>query len=169
MSDSPIGHLELNEMFRLTGQAIWYLQQVEIGLSVSITLKGEIQKRGSVPKDKGDAILSSHFANTLGTSIRIAKKKNIYTQSFFDRLSHFKEERDWLVHRSVRLNGEDLFINEGRYKLFRRIESFTNEAVELNKAILGDLVEFVTKQGVSIDWSKLTQRSEWPKDPIQNR
>lgn len=152
MPDSPIYQLELNKMYWLTGQAIWYLQQVEMGLSISITLKGEIQKRGSVPKDKADAILSKHHANTLGTSINTAKKKNIYDQLFFDRLSRFKEERDWLVHRSVRLNGEDLFVNESRDKLFRRIESFTKEAIALNGEILADLVKFSTRQGVQVGW-----------------
>jgi len=152
MSHGRIYTPELSNMFFLMGEAIWYSQQVEVGLSVSITLKGEIKKRGSVSKDKGDVTLAKHHANTLGTSIKIAKKKNIYSQPLIDRLGLFKDERDWLIHRSVRLNGEDLFVNEDRHKLFRRIELFTDEAIALNGEILVDLTQFSAKQGVSTGW-----------------
>lgn len=152
MSNIQINTVEPIELFLLIGRAIWYSQQVEMGLGVSITLKGEIQKRGTVPKNKADAILDRHYANTLGTSINKAKEKNIYSQLFFERLSRFKDERDWLVHRSVRLHAEDLFVDADRYKLFCRIESFTGEAIALNQEILCDLVEFSTKQGMSLGW-----------------
>jgi len=149
---SNINSEELDSLFSLIGQSIWYLQNVEEALNTCITIKGDIKNIGSVSKIEGDNMLSKHRRNTLGTSLRIATKKNILSADLIKELKLFKEERDWLVHRSVYQNGDDLYHNEKRYELLFRIKSFINNALKLQKLISKELEAFVIQQGVSKEW-----------------
>lgn len=62
-------------------------------------------------------------------------------------LEHFKEKRDWLVHRSVYQNGTDLYVNEKREALMNRTQAFSKEAKTLQKLIASELEVFVVSHG----------------------
>ena len=65
------------------------------------------------------------------------------------RLETLKEERDWLVHRSVYQNSKDLYEEDKRLALILRIQEFSKEALTLQKLIAKELEDFVGSQGVS--------------------
>ena len=143
---------ELNRLYVLTGKGIWDLQRVEDALSTFITLKRDIKVRGAMPKAQAEAVLARHRSDTLGTSVRIARQGQVLSPSLQDRLEKFKKERDWLVHRSLHQNGDDLYIDERRYLLLNRLAAFSEKAVILQRLIAAELEEFVVAQGISREW-----------------
>lgn len=143
---------ELQKLYASIGEGIWHLQNVEDTLHTYITIKRDIKVRGSMPPEKAEAILMKHRKNTLGTSLRISREAKILSPSLQERLDNFKEERDWLVHRSVHQYREDLYVDDKRFALMRRIQGFSEEATILQKLIAKELEDFVVAQGVSREW-----------------
>ena len=143
---------ELSTLYALIGKAIWHLQHVEDALHTSITIKRDIKTRGAKPAAEAQAILEQHRRNTLGKSLRMAREAAIFENALQERLDRFKEERDWLVHRSLHQSGDDLYEDEKRLSVMRRVELFSDEALALQKAVATDLETHVVAQGVSKEW-----------------
>lgn len=149
MNRREINEIELQVLYSSIGKGIWHLQKLEDALHTCITVKRDIKVRGSVSPDKAEAILSKHRRNTLGTSLKIARASSVFSAELQARLDGFKEERDWLVHRSVHQNSHDLYLDDKRYDLILRIQNFSEEALALQKLIAKELEDFVVSQGVS--------------------
>jgi hypothetical protein len=143
---------ELLVFFKLIGSGIWYLQHVEDALSTYITVKAEIKDRGVTSAENAKFLLSKHRRNTLGTSIRFAKDRQVLDPELLTMLEAFKIERDWLVHRSLHENGDDLYLNSERRKLLERLNKFSEDAKRLQRLIAEELEEFVVSKGVSREW-----------------
>lgn len=143
---------ELQALFTLIGEGIWYLQNVEDVLHTYITVKRDVKVRGSMPPEQAEAILAKHRTKTLGVSLKISREAQVLSPSLQKRLDNFKEERDWLVHRSVHQHREDLYVDDKRYDLIRRIGRFSEEARSIQKAIQKELEDYVVAQGVSPEW-----------------
>lgn len=152
MTRRQISAEELHLLYALIGKAIWHLQHVEDALSTCITVKRDIKIRGAKPAAEAESILARHRSNTLGTSLRMAREASVLSRPLQERLEKFKEERDWLVHRSLHQNGEDLYEDERRYPLLDRIEAFSGEALMLQRLVAAELEEFVVSQGVNRQW-----------------
>lgn len=142
MARRQINTDELHALYMLIGKGIWHLQDVEDALHTCITIKRDIKVRGSVAAVQAKAILSKHRTNTLGSSLRISRKAQVLSSSLQERLERFKEERDWLVHRLVHQDGENLYAYEKRFSLMARIKAFSEEALVLQKLIAAELEEF---------------------------
>ena len=140
---------ELGTLYRLIGKGIWHLQHLEDALSTCITVKSDIKARGAMGEAQAAALLTKRRSHTLGTALRIAREGQVLSPSSQDRLERFKEERDWLVHRSLHENGDDLYRDEMRYFLFDRLAAFSEEALNLQRLIAAELEEFVVAQGIS--------------------
>jgi hypothetical protein len=152
MSRHQINADDLHTLYVLIGKAIWLLQHVEDALSTAITIKHEIKTRGSMSAAQAEAILAKHRGNTLGTSLRISWETGLFAAQLQGRLDKFREERDWLVHRSVHQNGADLYEDDKRLKVMCRIEAFSEEALALQKAVESDLEQFGEAQGLKKEW-----------------
>lgn len=154
MSDGrrQINEDELTLFFRLMGQGIWYLQHVEYALASCLTVKGEIKEPRSVDKDQAENILAKHCRNTLGTSIRLAEEMGVLSQKLMMTLYNFKIERDWLVHRSLNENGDDLYTDAGREAILKRLSEFADQAKALQRLIAKELEDYVVEKGVSREW-----------------
>lgn len=149
MNRRQINEGELQVLYSSIGRGIWHLQDLEDALHTCITVKHDIKVRGSVPPGKAEAILLKNRSYTLGKSLNIAREKHILNTSLQERLDTFKEERDWLVHRSVYQNSQDLYVEDTRLALIVRIQMFCEEALLLQKLIARELEDFVVAQGVS--------------------
>lgn len=143
---------ELLAFFRLIGSGIWYLQHVEDALSTYITVKTEIKERGGASAENAKLLLSKHRKNTLGTSIKLAKERQVLHPELLAMLEAFKRERDWLVHRSLHENGSDLYLNSDRHLLLERLNKFSEDAKKLQRLIAEELEDFVASKGVSRKW-----------------
>lgn len=155
---------ELQVFFKLIGSGIWYLQHVEDALSTYITVKAEIKERSGTSADNAERLLSKHRRNTLGTSIRIAKDRQVLDTELLTMLEAFKLERDWLVHRSIDENGDDLYLNSHRPRLLRRLNKFSEDARRLQRLIAQELEDFVVSKGVSREWIHLKAMSDVNRD-----
>jgi hypothetical protein len=144
-----INEEELQVLYSSIGKGIRHLQNLEDALHTYITAKRDIKIRGSVLPNKAEAILLEHRSKTLGKSLRIAREANVLSSDLQKRLEIFKEERDWLVHRSVYQNRQDLYLEDKRIALILRIQEFSEEALILQKLIAKELEDFVISQGVS--------------------
>lgn len=149
MSRRSINAEELHTLFTLVGQGIWYLQMMEDALHTTITLKRDVKTPKSITAEEGKICLAKHRRKTLGQSLEISRQALVLSADLQKRLEHFKEERDWLVHRSVHQNGDDLYVDEKRGALMNRIKSFSEEAKILQKLIASELEDFVVFHGVS--------------------
>lgn len=156
-------HVEVATLFQLLGKSVWYLQHLEDALSTSIALKRDIKTRGSISEERANHILASHRKRTLGGSIEVARKAEIFTKIIQERLDEFLLERNWLIHRLIHENGSDMNVNGRREKLLQRIEDFVDEAQSLQRAIGEDLLQFVASQGVSLDWVEAHAQKEFAK------
>lgn len=150
MERRQINANELQALFALIGEGIWYLQNVEDALNTYITIRRDIKAPGSVTKQEGEAILDKHRKNnTLGRSLKISRNNEILSQALQERAEHFRDERNWLIHRSVFQHREDLYLDTTRNALMIRIKTFSEEAQMLHKLIAAELEEFVVSKGVS--------------------
>lgn len=152
MNRRQINNEELTTLFYLIGKGIWYLQNLEDALQTYITIKVEIKEIGAINAEQAEELLKKHRADTLGTSLKIAKNNNVLSEKLVKRLEVFKKERDWLVHKSVHQNGKDLYLNEKRYELMERIERFSEEALFLQTAVAQEFEDFSVSKGVSKKW-----------------
>ena len=66
-------------------------------------------------------------------------------------LDRFKDERDWLVHRSQHSYGDRLYTEVGRSEMLLRLDAFTEEARRLQKAVLQEINTFVASAGIDIE------------------
>jgi len=141
---------ELDALYRGIGRGVWSLQYVEDALQMLITLKVDIKTPGRVNLSQGKVLLAKHRRNTLGTSLKIIREQSLVGPHLLERLSAFKEERDWLVHRSQQSHGDLLYTDAGRAEMFTRLESFDTEAGLLQTEILGEIDKFAASQGANV-------------------
>ena len=79
-------------------------------------------------------------------------------------LETFKLERDWLVHRSMDENSDDLHLNIDRPRLLRRLNKFSEDARRLQRLIAQELEDFVVSKGVSREWIHQKAMSDVNRD-----
>ena len=150
---------ELECLYMSLGRGVWHLQYVEDALNTLITIKHEVKTPGRVSKVEANALLAKHRQNTLGTSLKITKAESLLPSSLLDELSKFKDERDWLVHRSQNSHGDLLYTDAGRAKTFARLDAFAEEALRLQTAVLQEIDLFVAAAGVDIGAAERSARS----------
>jgi hypothetical protein len=154
----PINAEELKRLYNLIGSCVWHLQYLEDALVHLIVMKHEVKTPGSMNLEESKKILTSYRKNTLGTSLKVIEKYTLVNSSLLTNLKKFKDERDWLVHRSLNTNGDLLHTDAGREETFTRLENFENEAIEFKKALIADINEFFVSFGLNIDTAnKLAQ------------
>lgn len=143
---------ELGILYQLIGEGVWQLQNLEDALHSCITVKRDLKTRGSVSSQEAMLLLEKNRAQVLGKSVKYAKEAGIFNQKLQDRLEKFKEERNWLIHRSVHEKREDLYVDKTRFSLMERIKRFSNEALQLQKLVAQELEDFVLSQGISKEY-----------------
>lgn len=154
MSSAPtrrqISSEELERLYSSIGRGVWHLQYVEDALNTLITIKHEVKTPGRVPEAEARALLEKHRRNTLGTSLRVVRTESLVPPKLLEDLGRFKDERDWLVHRSQNSNGDLLYTNAGRAETFARLDAFTEEARRLQIAVLQDISAFLAAAGLDV-------------------
>ncbi len=132
-----------NKLFCLLGEAVFLIQELESGLSFSLTLKGH----KPISKYEGDKRLNHYRRYTLGRAINKSKEKNIYSDLIMINLEQFIEERNWLIHSCV----FDITSNSNENYcdpiVISRINQIIIQCRKLNNLILSDLIAFAEKNG----------------------
>lgn len=126
------------------------IQLLEGALSVSITLKKDVKHPGSMSKEEANNRLKKRQSLPLGRAIEVAKESNLYSDTLHNDLENFREERNWLIHKLVNHNLDDMYAASKRDELFHRIKTISNKASMLQQTIETDLLEFSESKGMDI-------------------
>ena len=140
---------ELDELYRGVGRCIWHLQYLEDVLHTLLVLKIDIREPGRVSEKEANAALAKYRRASLGTALGIAEKHGALPAGLLAKLRILKEERDWLVHRSMHQQGDTLYTDEGRTSVFSRLAKFMEESVSLKGLALEEVASFTATHGVS--------------------
>ena len=138
----PANNNEIN-LYCFLGEAILKTQMVEQALSYSITLK----MNPAETKEQADECLKQNQSYTLGKAIKIAIKENLYNLSFQDELNAFLQQRNWLVHKVICGNEDDLNAGNIKEELFHEIKAISDKAESIQRAIEYDLIDFCSSKG----------------------
>jgi hypothetical protein len=141
---------ELEHLYLSIGKGVWHLQYVEDALQTLITIKHEVRVPGRVNEKEVSDLMAKHRRNTFGTSLKIVGNHSLVPQPLFDRLNAFKEERDWLIHRSQNSHGDRLYTDSGRAETFARLAAFIDEARILQATLLHDINTFLAAAGLDV-------------------
>ena len=141
---------ELEHLYISIGKGVWHLQYVEDALQTLITIKHEIRVPDRIKEQEARDLLAKHRRNTFGSSLRIVGNHSLVPQPLFDRLNAFKEERDWLIHRSQNSHGDRIYTEAGRTETFARLAAFIDEAKALQTELLNDIYTFLAAAGLDV-------------------
>lgn len=138
----PANNNEINFYCSL-GEALLKTQMVEQALTHSITLK----MNPAETKERADEFLKHNQSYTLGQAIKIAIKEKLYNSPLQDELSAFLPQRNWLIHKVICGNEEDLNIGNIKEELFHKIKAISDEAENIQRLIEYDLIDFCSSKG----------------------
>ncbi len=139
---------ELNTLVHDIGMCVWHLQYVEDALSMVLATKVDIRVPGGVTEHEAAEVLAKHRRSTLGTALKVCERHDAVSADLLERLKKYKEERDWLVHRSMHETEDDLYTDEGRVGMTTRLWTFFAESRALVKEIKKEAMEFVAGHGL---------------------
>lgn len=131
------------DFYCFLGEALLKTQVVEQAVSHSITLKMNPDET----KERADEFLKQTQGYTLGKAIKIAIEKELYNLSILDELNAFLQQRNWLVHKVIFGNEEDLNAGNIKEELFRKIKSISNKAENIQRVLEYDLIDFCYSKG----------------------
>jgi len=144
-------HREIENLYFFLGQALFMVQILEDAISHTIALKRDVKDPGSVSKAKANALLEKYRKFTLGESIKLIRKENIFPDVLRDALQAFLLERNWLIHRCVPENIDNIERDfSARENLFLRINLVGATAGKLQRDVEVDLEDFSASKGIDI-------------------
>lgn len=138
----PANNNEIN-FYCFLGEALLKTQMVEQALSHSITLK----MNPAETKERADEFLKQNQSYTLGQAIKIAIKEKLYNLSLQNELNAFLQQRNWLVHKVICGNEEDLNAGNIKEKLLHKIKDISDKAESIQCVIEYDLIDFCSSKG----------------------
>ncbi|WP_035644182.1 hypothetical protein [Flavobacterium sp. ASV13] len=138
----PANNDEIN-LYCFLGEALFKTQMVEQALSHSITLK----MNPTETKEQADEFLKQNQSYTLGHAIKIAIKEKLYNLSLQDELNAFLQQRNWLVHKVICGNEEDLNAGNIKEELLHKIKDISDKAESIICVIQYDLIDFCSSKG----------------------
>jgi hypothetical protein len=133
---------EIN-LYCFVGEAVLKTQMVEQALSYSITLK----MNPTETKERADEFLKQNQRYTLGNAIKIGTKKKLYNLLLQDELNVFLQQRNWLVHKVISGNEEDLNTGNIKEELLDKIKAISDKAESIQRLIEYDLIDFCSSKG----------------------
>jgi hypothetical protein len=138
----PANNNEIN-LYCFIGEAVFKTQMVEQALSHSITLK----MNPAETKEQADEFLKQNQSYTLGHAIKISIKEQLYSLSLQNELIAFLQQRNWLVHKVICGNEEDLNSGNIKEELFDKIKAISDKAESIKCIIEYDLIDFCSSKG----------------------
>jgi len=138
---------EHRQFFYAAGKAIWYAQFLEDAICTFVTMVRHLDSK--ISREDAYAYLDATRKRTLGQIRKQAEDLNIVPANLRERHLDFVDERNWLIHRAVNENLEDLLDSGRRPRLIARVERIEIEAKLLTKEMSKALFDL----GKGIGWS----------------
>lgn len=142
---------ELGFFYRATGEAIFQLQYVEEDLCKFYILICAHFNCDGITRDNAEMRLEKINKKTLGQLIGLLENTGRVQNAMLSDLKEFNSLRKWVVHNSMRENGEDLYTDQGRENFARKILAFTDMAMSIHRGISDSLMHLVTTSGYTTE------------------
>ena len=134
-------------LFTLVGEAVCKIQLLEDAVNHIIAIKNpRAIKRG----DANRILEKQRRNNTFGDAMKIIEKKKFLKEDLQNDLAKFKNERNWLIHKSMPYHIDELYVEEGCLNLFNRIKNISDTAVDLQYAVEAEMMEWCIEKGMDI-------------------
>lgn len=150
----PYTTSDVDELYRLIGEAVWHLQHLE-NIVASFTayklLQTKREKGVAITEGKVTKALQGQKGQTLGPLIGTAKTKDTIPTELVVRFERILEERNWLIHQCVSTEYLSLRNNAGKNHLFSRLRATSEEAIALQGEIHGRFEKWFTDLGYNLD------------------
>lgn len=151
---------ELDALYRGVGRCIWHIQYLEDVLHTYLTLKIEIREPGRILEKEARELLAKHRRASFGTSLKTAENHAALPSELLAELRTLKEERDWLVHRSMHQDGGLLYTDEGRNAVFARLDTLMERTLELKGKVVAETMAFCAGHGISSQHAEQLAREQ---------
>ena len=142
---------ELAFFYRATGEAIWQLQYVEEALCKFYLMYCIHFACNGINRENHERELKKISKKTLGQLIGLLESTNHVAEKMLSDLKEFNSVRKWIVHNSMRENGNDLYTDQGRKDFAHKVLNFTNMATAIHKSISDSLMSIVTASGYATE------------------
>ncbi|MHC1605401.1 MAG: hypothetical protein ACXQTP_05485 [Candidatus Methanofastidiosia archaeon] len=150
----PCTEEDVNYLFHVLGQAVWYLLHLEKVMTTFNAFKILQRKRDKkikITQKMAQKVLDKQRRQTLGPLIGTAKREKTIPKKLMDRFDDFLEERNWIIHKCVVDEYLSLRNVNSKNKLFRRIERFVDEAKALRREIHNLMESWYVISGYDLD------------------
>lgn len=131
--DPMIDQQRLMVTMQTVGSAVLQAQTVEDALGVYLALVHDLQP--GVARVEAESVLSKYSKKTLGSLLAVAKAKPAFPASMASAIEAFKEERNWLVHRSRGLQRLALHSDVELEAFVERVDRVGDEGLRLQKEV----------------------------------
>lgn len=142
---------ELSIIYQATGQAIWHLQYVEDALCQFYIIYCIQFGFNGFNRENAESKLAQVNKKTLGQLIGLVEKTGKAPSAMLDDLKKFNSLRKWVVHNSMRENGNDLYSDRGREEFVLKVVAFTDMAISIHDNISEQLMGLVTTSGFATE------------------
>jgi len=125
---------ELDHFYRRIGAALWHIQCLEdvlVSFLVAVLVDQRRLSGDTITETDADALLARKRRVTLGPLVQECIAQKIIPLSLQARFEIFKDDRHWLVHRSLVESGDELYTDLTRDAVFRRMVTIQQEAIAL--------------------------------------
>ena len=152
----PYTDEDVNYLFHILGQAVWYLQHLEKVMTTFNAFKILQRKRNKgikVSKKAGQKVLEKQRGQTLGPLIGTAKREKTIPKNLMNRFDGFLGERNWIIHKCVINEYLSLRNVNSKKQLFKRIEAFVDEAIILRREIHNLIESWYVDSGYDLNYA----------------
>ena len=147
---------DVNCLFNVLGQAVWYLQHLEKVMTTFNALKilqRKKVKKVEITQKMAQKVLDKQRRQTLGPLIGTAKREKTIPKKLMNRFDDFLEERNWIIHKCVVDEYLSLRNVNSKNKLFKRIERFVAESKALSREIHNLMESWYDTSGYDLDYA----------------
>lgn len=129
-------------LYAYIGEAVCRIQMVEQALSCWLTMK----LNPHVNLQQADDFLKTFQSYTLGKAIKEGEEQGVLNGDFVKELKLLLTERNWLIHKLIAENQNDLNYYEKRnniiVSLFSRIKAISNNSEYIRRKIEDMMMDF---------------------------
>ena len=150
---TPYTQEHIDQLYTLIGKALWHLQHLENIVAYFTTYKILQAKRDKGKKLRQtdlERVLGKQKGQTLGPLISTAKAHKTIPADLAKRFDLLLAERNWLIHHCVTDEYLSLRNETKRLRLFRRINTFAEEAISLQNEVQCLFEDWFTELGYDL-------------------
>ncbi len=127
LTQFPTPQIHPSDLYTHMGRSLYSTQVLEHLLAYYLGIWAE------VPPEEARKLVEDSLTKTLGALHNELRKRKLVPEGLEDRLSAYREERNWLVHRLYADSCEDQYSPSKAPKLVQRVTVIGEEANRLTK------------------------------------